>query len=252
MNNFKFYRKIKLTDQKVQKAFSKLSNLYNKIPETEGCLENINKENGCESSCCLLQTPQLLYIEFLYLWNAIRKNISNKIICELIEKSMKNSVIGETTKGCIFFNKTNKKCDVHKWRCYNCRLYGITPEEEFKPRYEKMKKIYKNVVGAVIKEQCSLITTINKKKVTVKDTDRWWSELVDIEHSIGIPENKINDDVKGGSYRTPHDHLLLYLMPENILGGLSGIRLYDNKEDKRREVEKLINIIKTFYKIKNG
>ena len=44
--------------KQVEPAFSKLCNLYAKIPDTEGCMENLDT---CGGWCCKLQSPQVLY-----------------------------------------------------------------------------------------------------------------------------------------------------------------------------------------------
>lgn len=130
---------------------------------------------------------------------------------------------------------------------HNCRIYGITPDEEFKPRYEKLKKEYETILGAVIKPQCCLVSTVDDVEITKKETDEWWEELVEIERSIGIPKDMITDAM-GGSYRTPHDHVLLYNMPENVLNALSGIKQYDDEFDKKKAIIELIQVIKNVFK----
>jgi Fe-S-cluster containining protein len=228
---FEFYRSIKSDDTSVLNAFKKLKNIYKSIPDTKGCLKNISKKKGCGAYCCAFQSPQLLYIEFLYIWQFIKNQNDNSYLCDLIERSMLNVVKGRMTKGCIFFNKDNNQCEIHNIRPYSCRVYGITPKEEFQPRYEKMKEIYKGVPGAIVKDQCNLIKTSNGEKVTIFNTNRWWKDIVRLEEMIGIDEDLINDK-QGGSYRMSHDHLLISTMPENVLSALAGISLYDNADDK--------------------
>jgi len=237
MDNFDFYKKIKITNKKYLKYFSKLDKIYQDIPETTGCLEHIK---SCKGWCCFLQSPQFLYIEFLSIWNHLIKNWEMKDICGVIELAIKNYLAGQTTKGCIFFNRKTKLCNIHKIRGFNCRIYSITPDEDFKPRYDKMKKLYEGVIGAVIKEQCDLVSICDSKKINKDDINKWWNELIDLEKNIGIPRNKINDDV-GGSYRTPHDHLLLYIMNDDILLKLQTIRVNGNDKEKVLALDGFIN-----------
>jgi len=237
METFGFYKTIKVGSEKPQKSISKLHDLYNKMPDTEGCMSNIEKEDGCKGWCCECQSPQLLYSEFLNLWGRVMKDWNIDSICDVIEKSLKNYVKGTTTKGCVFFNNKSKMCGVHRKRPYNCRVYGITPDEEFKPRLDRMRETYKDIVGAVIKDQCHLINTVDGEEVTIEDTNRWWKELVGIERSIGIPKDNINDDM-GGSYRTPHDHILLYMLPDFIMQKMQEIRFIDNHNEKMDIVDK--------------
>jgi hypothetical protein len=138
-------------------------------------------------------------------------------------------------------------CKVHDERPYNCRVYGITPDEEFNPRYERLKEDYKSVIGAVIKPQCELVKTVNEEPISIEDTGRWWRDLVRIECSIGIPENMVTDSM-GGSYRTPHDHVLLYNMPENVLNALSGIKKYTDEKRKQIAIKELIQVIRNVFK----
>ena len=128
----------------------------------------------------------------------------------------------------------------------NCRIYGITPDEEFNPRYEKIKKEYSSIIGAVIKPQCDLVSTVDENKISVKDTKSWWNKMVKVERSVGIPEKMITDKV-GGSYRTCHDHILLYNMPENVLNSLAGIKMYDKKIDKIAAIKEIISNIRNYF-----
>jgi len=250
MKDFEFYKTIRLSNKKVKliPAFSKLHNFYNTIPDTKGCMENISTlSSGCNAWCCRIQTPQFLYSEFLLLWNFVSRNWDDDKICDLFERCMLNAINPVPSKGCVFFDEDTCMCEAHKVRPYNCRIYGITPNEEFEPRYEKLKEEYKSILGAVIKPQCSLVSTVDEKEVTKKDIDEWWEELVKIERSIGIPKDMVTDAI-GGSYRTPHDHVLLYNMPENVLNALSGIKQYTDEFDKKKAIKKLIQVIKNVFK----
>ncbi len=248
MKYFEFYKIIRLANnKKVRGSFSKLYNIYNLIPETKGCMDNIcKKKNRCNSWCCRIQTPQLLYSEFLLIWDYISKNWNDDEVLDLLEKSMLNAVNEIPSKGCVFFNGENNLCKIHKKRSLNCRIYGITPDEEFNPRYEKIKKEYSNIIGAVIKPQCELVSTIDENKISVKDTKNWWNKIVKVERSIGIPKKMVTDEI-GGSYRTCHDHVLLYNMPENVLNSLAGIKMYNKEMDKIKAVKEIISNIRSYF-----
>jgi len=251
LKDFEFYKTIRLsTIDKLDAIFEKLKSVYSAIPDTKGCLEEHAKgKKGCAGWCCSLQTPQLLYSEFLLVWNFISKNWNNDQVCNLFEKCMLTAINEVPSKGCVFFDKKNKLCTIHSLRSLNCRIYGITPEKEFKPRYEKLKEEYKNIIGAVLKPQCELVSTINGSEVTVKDIERWWKDLEKIEEKIGIPHRLITDKV-GGSYRTTHDHILLYNMPENILNSLAGIKMYENYSKRIETVSDIISNIRNHFQKK--
>ena len=130
---------------------------------------------------------------------------------------------------------------------YNCRIYGITPAEEFNPRYERLKEEYKTIIGAAIKPQCELVSTVDGVDVSVKNTDDWWNELAGVERMIGIPMKMVTDEF-GGTYRTPHDHVLLYNMPENVLNALAGIKLYTDEPDKVKGVSEIMSNIRNYFR----
>jgi hypothetical protein len=188
-----------------------------------------------------------LYSEFLLIWDFISKNWNDNNICDLFEKCMINAVTEIPSKECVFFDKEHKSCKIHNIRSYNCRVYGITPEEEFRHRYEKLKKEYNEITGAIIREQCNLVSICDGSIITIKDTDMWWNKLIQIEHLMGIPMKMITDKF-GGSYRTPHDHILLYNMPENVLNSLSGIRLYSDHVERIRAVGEIMSCIRNYFK----
>lgn len=242
-----FYQKIRVDNSKVKNSFSSLHNLYNKIPSTKGCLDNIEENECCGGWCCKIQTPQLLYCEFLLIWKYLSTSLIDDELCKLFRKCMLNATNDAPTKGCIFFDGKKKLCKIHNVRPYNCRIYGITPEKEFNDRYDRLREQYKNVPNANIEKQCSLVSTEDGLKITSKDTDKWWKVLNKIEKSIGIREKNITDK-PGGSYRAPHDHVLLYNMPDNVLSGISGIRLYESYVDKIRAIDEIINNIKGYFK----
>jgi len=241
--------KRKIKDSELPKAFDKLSSLYQKIPDTKGCVENINE---CRSWCCQCQNPNLVYCEFLRTWNHILKTWDGEQIIGLIKKALHNYLSDLPIKGCIFRNKETYLCDIHKYRPLNCFLYGITPKEEFDERLEKIKEIYKGQIGAFFREQCTLVETVNGKKVTRQDTDRWWKELKEIETSIGIDKKHIVDQF-GGTYLTFHDHLLIYLLPEYLFNNLVSVRQYGNVAEKHKVIETFIRVLSpAFEGSKNG
>ena len=249
MKDFEFYKTIRLFKNKqVDKIFSKLHNIYKIIPETMGCMENISiVGEGCKAWCCRIQTPQLFYSEFLLIWQYISKNWNDDEICDLLEKCMLNAVNEIPSKGCVFLNEKTNQCKIHKKRPYNCRIYGITPKEEFNPRYEKLKEEYKSILGAVINPQCNLVSTIDGKEVTVEGINKWWNKIIEVERELGIPKDMTNDEM-GGSYRSQHDHVLLYNMPENVLNSLAGIKMYKDFAERITAVKEIVLCIRNHFK----
>jgi Fe-S-cluster containining protein len=246
IDNYKFYSSIRVNNDKVKKYLSGLGDVYALIPDTNGCLENISKENGCGGWCCRIQTPQLFYCEFLLIWQFVSQNWKDEEILDLFKKSMVCAVDTVPTKGCVFFDEKSCMCRIHKVRPFNCRIYAITPEEEFDMRYKKLKDRYKDIPWAVLKPQCKLVSTVNGDVITTKDTEDWFNRILNVESKIGISKSLMTDD-EGGSYRSPHDHILLYNMPNNILTVLAAIRLYSKWEDKIATISEIISLMKDFF-----
>jgi len=229
---------------KIKQGIKMLDLLYSDIPSTRGCMENIE---SCKAWCCEIQSCQLLYVEFLNAWKEMCDNYSLDEILALIESSVKTYVDNKPTKGCVLWNKDDKSCKGHNKRFFNCRIYGITPQKEFDERYEKIKKQYEDKPDAIFRTQCPLVKAVNENneeiEVTQKQIDEWWIRLNQIEEYIGVDKNIINDGL-GGSYRTFHDHVLLQIMPDEIMIELEKVRLMKDSESKETVVKNLIKLLK--------
>ena len=222
------------------KSQDALRKVYSKIPGTKGCMENLEQ---CKAWCCRLQSPQLLYCEFTNTWAYVLKHWTVDAIVDLIGKALSTYLSNKPTKGCIFWDSTTKLCRCHKTRPLACRLYGIESDEEFKPKYERLKALYKDNQEAVVMDQCKLVSTINGCKLCKKDTDNWWNELKEVEQSVGIKKRDITDEV-GGSYRTFHDHILLHLFPEQMMENFTTVRTLGTPEEKKNVVDKYTAALK--------
>jgi Fe-S-cluster containining protein len=233
---YDFY-KAKLTDKQLKKSRQGLKKLYSKIPETKGCQENIAKEGGCGAWCCEKQTPQVMYSEFLNTWNYVLNTYPADKVAGLLLKAVRLYLDAKPTKGCIFWDKKTKLCSQHETRPMNCRVYAQIPEEEFKPRFERLKVLYDKIPGAFVKEQCNLCTTQGTKP-TKEDTDAWQKELEEIEEGI-VGDKKLITDNAGGSYRAYHDHILLRLASPTFLAELTQVRLNGSKAEREEYVRSL-------------
>jgi Fe-S-cluster containining protein len=212
--------------------------IYGKIPDTKGCMENIAKpeaEGGCGAWCCKEQNPQVLYVEFLNAWNHVTHTWKKEPFLSLVERSLRAYLFDAERRGCVFWDRESKLCSIHKHRPFNCRVYGVTPEEEFKPRYERLKVIYPDT-----RDQCNLVSTVNDEPVTKKQIDEWWKLINNAEKSLGISPKKINDSF-GGTYRTFYEHILLETMGEEGMEMLSNTRLVGSTEEKEAIAQKALS-----------
>jgi len=231
-----------LTDIRIGKVVNKIVSVYSKIPKTTGCLDNINKENGCAAWCCRFQTPQVLYCEFLNTWRYVLRFWDTNDVLSVVEKSLQNYLTSSVTKGCVFFDREKRTCGQHLTRPYNCRTYGIVPPEEFNPKIHALRQHYKNDPLVVLRDQCSLVKIEDGEPITTKDTGRWWGMLSKIEAEF-VPEDSINDG-PDGSYRTYHDHILLHVFHPQTLMDLTQVRLNGDSKDKEEAIQFLMKELK--------
>lgn len=195
---------------------------------------------------CKTQNPQVLYVEFLNAWKAITSTWKDQDIQDLIKRCLTKYLFPNQDKSCVFIDMQTNKCLQHGTRPFNCRVYGITPEEEFKPRYERLKVIYPET-----RNQCNLVSTVDGRVVTTKDTDNWWLELNAIEMGIGIKKETITDQ-PGGSYRTYHDHILVHLLGKDGMVQLSELRQKGNKQEKDTTISNIMEAMKKFKESSDG
>ena len=216
---YDFYNR-KLSDSDLKRARKALKRLYEDIPETDGCMVNIEKEGGCGAWCCQHQSPSLFYSEFLYAWLHVEKWEKQKLV-DLMLRCVENYLDRNPTKGCVFWDRETKMCGIHKNRPFNCRTYGQIPEEDFKPRYERLKVLYADDPFAVVKDQCHLVTS--PKPPSKSQMDEWFKELQFIEKDIKIDQKLMNDG-DGGSYRQFHDHIILQTCSPAVIDKLVSLR----------------------------
>lgn len=188
---------------------------------------------------CKFQNPQVLSVEYENAWKHVIHEWPIEDIIDLIELSIRNYLSDVTAKGCVFWNPDTKMCRIHQHRPYNCRIYGITPDEEFKPRLARLREQHKYDMTAVLRDQCELIGTADDSEVTIQQSTKWWAELVSIEESTGVDRRDINDD-PGGTYRTFHDHILLHTVGDKIMNELQSLRLYADAKSKEIGIRNLM------------
>ena len=224
------------TPKQLQHIREKLADVYSRLPKTKGCMENITAEGGCGAWCCQTQNPQVLEVEFANSWNWVNQTLSREEAIALIARALKNFLSNKVSKGCIFFDYDKKMCLQHTFRPYACRIYGIMPEEEWKPRYEQLK-----VLNNDAKPQCDLVSTESGEPFTKNLSDTFWKQIVNVEAASGVPHRRINDK-QGGTYRTFHDHLIqsLYGSQPQVMRELAKMRLNATEEEKERFVRTVI------------
>jgi Fe-S-cluster containining protein len=237
---------------KVDKSIKKLNNIYSELPETKGCLENINKEPGCGAYCCKIQYPTMQLIEWLNLWRYVNKEWSNEEFFEILEKALRLFFSNRVIKPCLFFDDKKKICKVHKKRPFMCRAYGLMPHEGFNARVEQLREYYKDDLEAVFKDQCDLVETVTgESEISQAQLKNFISRIDELEKEIGIDSKMMSDDV-GGTNRAPHDHLLLHLLPEHVIQNISKVKQFGEEEEKEATIQVLLNILKQAFEEKDS
>jgi Fe-S-cluster containining protein len=221
----------------IEASKERLESIYRQIPSTKGCMENINAQGGCGAWCCRHQNPQVLYSEFLNTWNYIIKNFNDDDFRNLFDRCLRKYLFPGKDNGCVLFNKDSNLCSQHETRPYNCRIYGITPDEEFKPRYERLKVLYPDT-----REQCNLVKTENGEPVTKQDINEWWIGVRSADILLGIKPELLNDG-QTGCYRTYHDHLLVHILGVENMTMLTQIRLGSTDEEKEKTIESILSAV---------
>jgi len=199
----------------------KLNRIYSKIPETEGCQENLDK---CNSYCCKNQTPSIMFCEFINFWWYVLQNWKYKDIISFVQKSVDRYLNADIKNGCILRNEKTYLCDAHEVRFFNCYTYGITPDEEFQARkkhleeYFRVCKIKKEVK---ILDQCKLVKTKDDSKLTIQDMNKYFDDLIEVEKFV---KSKIPIPQSNNSYLMPHEHIMIYNFTSNMMSNLSIVR----------------------------
>jgi Fe-S-cluster containining protein len=221
-----------------KRARNQVDAIYAEVPDTEGCMENIHSGAKCGAWCCEFQNPSLYYVEFLATWNTVANSWPKSEIAELVASSIRQHFDDAPTKGCIFWDKSKKTCRQHTTRPMACRLYAQEPEDEFKPKYERLKILYENNPKAVIRDQCNLVTS--KGTPPTKDQiDQWDKQIKLAEQDIGINPSLMHDGT-GGSYRTYKDHIILKIGSPGFLSQLTELKARGDKNAQEHFIQAVI------------
>lgn len=227
---------VNLSSSESQRAIVSLNVLFNGMPKTSGCEKcvEINGENAFW--CCKSQSPSMYYVEFLNVYQEVRKwNKENRQA--LLFRSIRNYLDNSISKGCIFY--------VDGCLCYNqrpqiCRNYGVIPQENWEKRWESLKDHLGDKFNS--RPQCNLVTS--DIPISAKMEDKWFEHTRKCEERLGVPSDQIKlHDEDGGSYRTFHDHLLLEMfdnarssvgasLNEDFLSRLTKIKLSNPTKDE--------------------
>tara|TARA_Y100000034_G_C6894497_1_gene412131 strand:- start:2023 stop:2760 length:738 start_codon:yes stop_codon:yes gene_type:complete len=207
-----------------------LQSVYDSLPRTVGCMDSIKKkEDSCGAWCCEEQSPSVWFVELLNAFEKFVFKMDIECFTKLIELCLKKYLLVDKGGGCVFWDRDTKMCLHHESRPVNCYFYGVTPQEEFKPRYERLK-----VLNNSIRPQCGLIKLEDGSSfMSRKAIDDSFNKIKQLEEKIGVPKDMLSDSL-GGSYRTYPEHILLWMLGEDQMCDLSIMRSSKSVLDKKK------------------
>ena len=166
-----------------KKKYEELRNLYKQIPPTK-CLVCPGKE-GVEADCCKTFSPPLLLVEFLAIMDQL-KDQTEEEKKDLLFRCYQSYLDPGFTKKCVLLN--GLLCSVYPARPYNCRMFGVTPHEE----WEKRSKDRGEETGLSPEEvpfskQCDGMKIKKKspiKKISKETSDKIFKTIHDLDISL--------------------------------------------------------------------
>jgi len=218
-----------------------IGDIYESLPNTVGCMQSIeDKTNSCGAWCCDEQSPSVWFCEFLNTLTSFIFRMDPNDFSKMIEMCLKKYLLIYKGNGCVFWDSDTKLCKQHKTRPINCYFYGVTPQEDFEPRYERLK-----VLNNEVKPQCDRISLEDGAVCMSKELiDVSFDKMKKIDGEIGVPEHFLNDD-QGGSYRSYSEHILLWLLGEDQMCNLSVIRSSSPILEKKKLVATICENLST-------
>ena len=225
---------------KFREMESGINEIYKSLPSTIGCMKSIEDvKSSCGAWCCEEQNPSVWFCEFLNTLSSFILKMDPVDFSKLIELCLKKYLLIDRSSGCVFWDSDTKLCKQHESRPVNCYFYGVTPEEEFQPRYERLKVLNNNV-----KPQCNLIMLENGDKFMTKDDiDSSFDAIRQLEETLGVPSHFLNDS-DGGSYRSYHEHVLLWILGESQMCDLSVVRASHSMMAKKHLIRKICDCLR--------
>jgi Fe-S-cluster containining protein len=219
-----------------------LDRVYSKIPDTKGCMENLDT---CGAWCCREQTPHALKSEFGSLWESVTSKGPEYVIATVV-RAVGNYLSSSLNKGCVFWDQNTKMCQEHERRPFACRTYGIMPEEEWKPRYEKLK-----VLNNDLRPQCGLVSTESGEEFSKEESDRLWQELLKYEPIVGVQHDGVREG-PDGNYKSLHDHIVVEFFPKEVMRQLSHARISSSDEAKKSLLQTIESMLRKNLGTENG
>jgi Fe-S-cluster containining protein len=202
-----------------EKLFEQLNEQYAKIPQTT-CAHN--------QVCCKAGNPHLTYVEYLNVIHMIERDYSAEQKTDIALECIKRYISRDLSKPCLFLG--SKGCTIYNHRQFNCRMYGMVPQEEYEERAKNVMEQFKaRGQDFPLAKQCSFVEIADGSVMTLARYNKIVDDIVDLDKKAGISRKAINE---GKSYFTFHDWWMMSHYGEDGMVHFTEIRLNWNDEQK--------------------
>jgi len=199
-----------------------LENAYSELPQTLGCTS--------QGTCCKVQHPHCYYIEFVYMMKHIMDEWTQEQRYKLHVKCVDNYLSNDINKQCIFLTD-DMMCGIHKVRDYNCRSFGIIPEDAYRERYKNKKKEFHGKCMSLKRQQDCCMNVRAETFISQESLNEIFEKIYDMDIQIGVDKDSVKDT---SNYMTFHDHYMLhtYWNANSILESLTFLK--ENGSDSEK------------------
>lgn len=230
-----------------KRVFENLNKIHSIIPQTKCKRRN---------ECCKAGCPHMYFVEFVYILDYIKDNVSRDVLLNVIFTCIDNFFSDDVIKICPLF--TGDGCYIYQARSVNCRLYGIIPDEIYKKRQNRPGDEFtmsaeeiKEALGLTdinevpLYHQCPYVSPIKGtgEEITVEVYNQIFDDLANIEKDF-IQESGI--DIPFTSYKTFHDHYLWFVGGDEMLEKWTYLKL--NLKDDPILKESIVSSMKEHLK----
>jgi len=210
-------RMLDTNSKEAKEKYETLRKLYKKIPPTK-CLVCPGKK-GVEADCCKTFSPPLLLVEFMAILDQLEDQTEEEAK-DLLFRCHESFLDPGFTKKCVLLE--GLLCSVYQARPYSCRMFGVTPHEEWVERLgKKAEETGLPSEEIPFAEQCEGIKIKKKskiKKISKESSNLIYKAIHDLDISL-FEDFYLGEGVVMGSMTyLPFDahYLSVFIGPESL------------------------------------
>lgn len=233
--NFPF--NINPTEEQIEKAISKVAEIYSELPETT-CLSH--------TACCRSENPNLYLCEAIFLRRQTVDKWDKKdraaLTLECVRRYLYDQHDKDGTRSCVFLK--DNKCGIYQARQLKCRLYGLIPDSLYNRNADEVAK--ESGIPRAEYALCNQCPDVKVKpefakrfpdgKVPEKTIRKMEKRMVWIDRGLGATKA-----TEKYFFLTYHDYHLLFEFGEAWMVNLTKLR----KNLKKNEKEQFLDSLKS-------